>query len=824
MIRSDGADHRKLKSEQYTADLTVVGGGMAGVCCAVTAARAGLKVALVQDRPVLGGNASSEVRLWILGASSHMGNNNRWAREGGVIDEILVENMYRNPEGNPLLVDTVLLEKVVSEPNLKLFLNTAVYELDKADPNTIRAVRAFCAQNSTLYEIASPLFCDASGDGIVGFLAGAAFRMGSEASSEFDEKFAPARPGPELLGSTIYFYSKDVGRPVKFIPPNYALTDITTIPRWRDFNSNDQGCRLWWIEWGGRLDVVHEAEAIKWELWKIVYGVWNHIKNSGLFPDAETLALEWVGTIPGKRESRRFEGDYILSQLDIVEQREHADAVSFGGWAIDLHPADGVFSEKPGCAQWHAKGVYQIPYRCLYSRNISNLFLSGRLCSVSHVAFGSTRVMATCAHNGQATGMAAVLCRKYGLSPRELGLAPHIHRLQNELLKTGQHIPGLRLKDTSDLARKATISASSHLKLSELPPNGEALRLRDSWAMLLPIQAGPVPSLEVILDVAGPTVLCAELRASTAPGNYTPDQTLAAAQIELPAGKGLNITLPFDVQIESPSYLFVCLMANENVSVWLSEQRITGVLSLSHRAHQAVTKSARQEPPPGNGIPSFEFWIPQRRPQGKNFALRIEPPIDVFGPESLVNGFARPGHQPNAWVADVDDAHPTVTLAWPTIQTIGRLELVFDTDYDHPMESVLMGHPERVMPFCVRDLSIENGRVGQASQMSKISNIEPATILGAGKADLALAGASSSEPVTTSLETDVFTQRTVAQIPGKDSPEDRPVLAQLKDNYHSRRSIVFDPPISTDKLVIRTTRPARHIPASIFEIRCYSPE
>ena len=118
-----------------------------------------------------------------------------------------------------------------------------------------------------------------------------------------------------------------------------------------------------WIEYGGRLDTVHETETIKWELWKVIYGVWNYIKNSGKFPEARNMTLEWVGQIPGKRESRRFEGYYMIKQSDIVRQKHFDDAVGFGGWAIDLHPADGVFSEKPGCNQWHSKGIYEIPYR-----------------------------------------------------------------------------------------------------------------------------------------------------------------------------------------------------------------------------------------------------------------------------------------------------------------------------------------------------------------------------------------------------------------------------------------------------------------------------
>ena len=230
---------------------------------------------------------------------------------------------------------------------------------------------------------------------------------GAEAAAEFDEAFAPAVANSELLGHSIYFYSKDTGRPVKFTPPSYALQDITQVPRFRDFNAAEFGCRLWWIEYGGLRDTVHDTEEIKWELWKVAYGVWHYIKNSGKFPDAANLTLEWVGTIPGKRESRRFEGDFMVSQRDLIEQRPQPDAVSFGGWSIDLHPPAGVYSEKPGCQQWHAKGVFPIPYRSLYSRNISNLFLAGRITSATHIAFGSTRVMATCAHSGQAVGLAA---------------------------------------------------------------------------------------------------------------------------------------------------------------------------------------------------------------------------------------------------------------------------------------------------------------------------------------------------------------------------------------------------------------------------------
>ena len=211
---------RMFNTDVLQADFVIVGGGISGVCAAITAARQGLKVVLIQDRPVLGGNGSSEIRLWMLGATSHMGNNNRWAREGGVIDEIMVENTFRNPEGNPIIFDSVMLDKVVSEPNITLLLNTCVYEVKKSAGHKIESVRGFCSQNSTMYEITAPLFCDASGDGVVGFLSGAPYRMGAESREEFGEKFAPAEDYGELLGHSLYFYTKDTGKPVKYVAPS----------------------------------------------------------------------------------------------------------------------------------------------------------------------------------------------------------------------------------------------------------------------------------------------------------------------------------------------------------------------------------------------------------------------------------------------------------------------------------------------------------------------------------------------------------------------------------------------------------------------------
>ncbi len=708
---------RALRVERIEADLAIVGGGMAGVCCAVTAAREGTRVALVQDRPVLGGNASSEVRLWVLGATAHMGNNNRWSREGGVLDEMLVENLWRNPEGNPVIFDTILLERVLAEPNIALLLNTSVLEVRK-NGDRIASLGAFCSQSGTRYDIHAPLFCDASGDGIVGYLAGAPFRMGAEKPDEFGEKFAPdPSEYGELLGHSIYFYSKDVGKPVAFVPPSYALKDITEIPRFRQFNAQSHGCRLWWIEWGGRLDTVHDTERIKWELWKVVYGVWDYIKNSGKFPEAANLTLEWVGLIPGKRESRRFEGAYMLTQQDIIEQRHHRDAVAHGGWSIDLHPADGIYSPKPGCNQWHSRGVYGIPYRCMYSRSVPNLFLAGRIISASHVAFGSTRVMATCAAAAQAIGMAASLCKRHELLPADLSEAPWIGQLQTKLIEAGQFIPGIEHRP-SGLEAAARVTASSSLKFAGFPSDGPLIPLTASVAQMIPVPPGLVPVMTVYAHADKATTLRMELRETERPGNHVPDRLLGFREIALPAGQNMPVRLDFGLSVESARYVYLCAMKNPDVALHGSEARLTGVLSLRHRY--------TQQPQGDIGVETVEMWCPDRRPGGHNVALSIEPALDVFGPENAVNGIGRPTTMPNAWVADPGNPKPSLTLAWNAPQTIGRIVLEFDTDLDHPMESVQHGHPERAMPFCVRRYRIldDQGRsIAERSDNHQTRNV-----------------------------------------------------------------------------------------------------
>ncbi|WP_370635124.1 FAD-dependent oxidoreductase [Pantoea sp. DY-15] len=688
-------NERHFPQQRLQAELLIVGGGLAGVCAALAAARDGLDVVLIQDRPVLGGNASSEVRLWANGATSHMGNNNRWAREGGIMGEIMEENLWRNKEGNPVLFDMVLLDIVQAQPGLTLLLNTVVTDIEKSGRRLL-SVQAFNAINQTRYRVSATQFIDASGDGVLGYLAGAAHRVGAESVEEFGEKMAPGENFGHKLGHSIYFYTKRTAQPIRFVAPSFALKEITAIPRYKRLSSELNGCDLWWLEWGGRLDTVHESETIKWELWKIVWGVWDYIKNSGEFPDADNLTIEWVGLIPGKRESRRFLGETMLCQQDIIEQRDHYDAVAYGGWSIDLHPADGVYSEHDGCRQFHSKGTYTIPFRALYSQSLDNLLLTGRLISATHVAFGSARVMCTCGVLGEVVGRAAALCQQQQITPAELAQPERVGQLQQHLLRQGAFIPRHPLANP---ARDAHVMVSSTLQLCALPADAGWQPLKSRCALLLPLKAGErLPPISVQLRAANTQKLQASLLTSANPANTCGDCHLATQSITV-TEQG-TYRLNFDYRAECDRYLFIAFEENAAIEVALTSQRLPGVMMVFNSLNTRVAKRTRQINDGDYGVDEFDFWLPRRAPQQILLAFALEKPLQLWHRDYLLNGKLRPEQHTNCWVPAQDDTHPNVSWHWNEPQQAKYITLLFDNDFDHAMETVQMGHAQAVTPHC----------------------------------------------------------------------------------------------------------------------------
>ncbi len=435
-------------------DFLVAGGGLAGVCAAIAAARHGAKVILVQDRSRLGGNSSSEVKMHVCGSHALPG----W-RETGLVEELRIEDAVRNPQRAFELWDLMLYDKVISEPNITLLLDSTLYAA-KRKGDRIEEAMVRCDKTEIQYRIQAKFFCDATGDCRLGLEAGAEMRAGRESRSEFNESLAVDKADDDTLGSSILFTSRLHQRPMPFTPPRWARKITSEHLRMRRIQEWDYG--YWWIAWGGDADTIRDNERIRFELLSIVLGVWDYIKNSGDFPDSAHWALDWVGMVPGKRGSRRLLGDYILAQHDLI-RGDIEDAVSIGGWPLDDHPPEGFDRPdlRPNVAT-RLEEPFNIPLRSLYSRNIRNLFMAGRNISCSHVAFTSTRVMATCGAEGQAVGTAAAVCIAEGIAPRQLYRnKERLAELQQTLLRDDQTIKNRVNKDPRDLARRAKVTASS---------------------------------------------------------------------------------------------------------------------------------------------------------------------------------------------------------------------------------------------------------------------------------------------------------------------------------------------------------------------------
>ena len=475
----------------HETDLCVIGGGLTGLCAALAAAREGIRVVLMQDRPVLGGNASSEIRMWVRGA---YGLHNR---EMGIISELEEENIYINPELTCSVWDSVMWSKVKEEKNIELLLNCsccdAVSEKDADGVERIKSVVGWQLTTYTWHTVKARYFADCSGDSVLATLCGARFRVGREADSEYGETMGRKTADRKTMGNSILMQAAERNRPIKFTPPAWAYRFETDA----DFNrqgenvevvgahgslanvkinrvvshtrahrvGTDEG-NFWWIEVGGEQDSLHDAEEIRDDLIKIAYGIWDHIKNHGDH-GAANWELEWVGALPGKRESRRYVGAHVLTQKDVEAGGKFEDIIAYGGWPMDDHNTAGFYSfkrDEPPSKLYPAPSPYGIPYRVLYGHEVENLFFAGRNISATHAAISSTRVMATCALLGQALGTAAAVCVNDGVIPDEVYTdKAELKKLQTHLQEAGCTLPGFT-REIPALTKRAVLNLSDEEK------------------------------------------------------------------------------------------------------------------------------------------------------------------------------------------------------------------------------------------------------------------------------------------------------------------------------------------------------------------------
>ena len=447
-------------------DLIVAGAGVAGITAAITAARYGLKTALINDRTYLGGNGSIEGSVTLEGAA-HRGHH-----ETGIIYEI------KNVRENEHIPWSDVFERFVSkEKNLSVFSNMLILNAE-TENNNITEIYAVSTEDLNEHKFNATMYVDGTGDGWLGYYAGASYRIGREADFQHNEEFAPSsadgntmsgcatRTVTDMTDTICSYFAEDCGEENGFIAPDWALKLPEGDALGRKPEYIDRG--HWWLEMPNDYDDVWESEFVRDSMFRMATGYFHWLKNSWEHKErAKSYKLKALGTYNAKRESRRLIGDYILTENDYDGNANFEDAVCYSGWNIDVHHVKGIFSGAEGEFTLNRRvPITPIPLRCLYSKNIDNLFMVGRCISVSHIGLGPVRVQLTGATMGQAVATAAYLCKKYKATPREIG-EKHIDELQQLLLKDGMSIPNVFNHDPLDLARGCTVTADSYIKGGE---------------------------------------------------------------------------------------------------------------------------------------------------------------------------------------------------------------------------------------------------------------------------------------------------------------------------------------------------------------------
>lgn len=678
--------------KKMTYDFVVCGAGISGMIAAVAAARKGLRVALLNDRSVPGGNASSEIGVVIQGSSHHNLNYSIYAKETGIMDELRSKLDYAVAYCGydvAAACDAVFLDFLYDEPNIDLYLNTVVTDVQTQE-GSITAVLAYQMKQDIHYAFTAPVYADCTGDAVVAFKAGADVSMGAEAKGEFGEKSAGESAQTWTMGHTLYFEIEDVGHPVKFVRPKFAH-DVAKMDFMKDMGNPQKmrmlyvGGRFWTLEYGGQVNTIADNEHIHLELRKLVYGLWDYIKNSGEFPNAENFVIKRVYSVAGSRESRRILGDVILTETDLDQAAHFEDSVLAGGWPMDLHAPKGIYDDLPASAFIPVTMVYDIPYRSLYSRNIKNLFMAGRNISTTHIALSSTRVIATCGAMGQAVGTAAWLCKKYGYMPREL-YQNALNELQQCLLQDDQFIIGMQERGNAEIEAHFAATADSQQPYENIDEE-VTIQLSYPMGLTLPLPAGVLDGLEIRLTNSAQqeTVLMVDVLKGGRKESYVPDYRVKTLTVAVPGGFDGWLPVQVNESAGEDQKLYLVMRPNQSLTVGGSNNMLPGALTGKFYTEKAGTYNHNTCP-----LTAETGYIGQDHTFRKfNLCFRnVLPEQNVFFPGNLLNGYTRPYGHMNMWLSKACDA-ANVVLEAEEAQWIERLEIFFDNELEDDRRRII---------------------------------------------------------------------------------------------------------------------------------------
>jgi hypothetical protein len=716
-------------------ELVICGGGLAGVCAAIASARLGVKTCLIQDRPVFGGNSSSEIRVTPHGAAQFHG----YARETGIISELLIEERARNHEKifengwTNSIWDIVLYDMVMQTPNLSFHLNTSIIAVIKENQQNIKSVIGRVLNSETEIKFNGSIFLDCTGDSIVAALAECEWKIGSEAKYEYNEYHAPIHASSDVMGSSLLFRARDIGFPIPFYPPEWAT-------KYEDPNFFYNQGRIpydirggfWWIEIGIPWDTITQNEDIRFELTKHVLGVWDWIKNKD--PKTKELAsnfgLDWIGQVPGKRESRRVMGRYLMTENDIRNKTIFGDEIAFGGWFLDIHTPGGLLakSSEPCSAENYKEiseyasasycGPYGIPLRILLSKDINNLMMAGRNISVTHAALGSLRVMGTTSLMGQAAGTAAAFILNKNETLDKYSNQT-IQDIQQQLLRDGCFLLNKKNEDSSDLAQSASITASSEARLEGV--NYES----NSWYQGLKSwreecinrdqikQEGETPDPNILIYRMGQWIaigdekkllslqLClgnnscetqfvsCELNSVEHIWDYRsdPGNPLATSVLAVPPGKFHWVEWKLNLDEKSgmvPNhYVRLDLLPNPNI-----EWYIASTIEPGHMAAYEIAQG-----------------FMRRLGKGLCLSFKVEPSQSCYSPHHVISGVTRPYQSTNLWRSDPKQTLPQwLELRWERNHRISTIELIFPGYIEREYHAYPPFYRD---PQCAKDYVIE---------------------------------------------------------------------------------------------------------------------